>query len=350
MNLNRQQRRALVVILAAVIIVVFLQTQKKPAEVAPPPVASATPSVAAPVETINACFARKRIDKGTRFDETKVVDLLELRKNVPKDSIPAGVASSLNQLKDKIAVDDVEKGEPILLGRFLSADQMGRVSDHIPANRRAITLRIDRVRGVAGFLNQGDFVDVIGSFTVEGRNLTKYIMPKVQILAVNTVFQSGSGQPGEGDPNASPSPSSAPAPAPAPNASPSPGGPDRSKITGQDITLITFEVSPSDAERLIVASEHARLYLVLRNPSDPDLPKVDPVDAVDVYVERPKKPPVPKYDIEIMAGNAKKLVPVRLTSVEAAEATTDHKIYFEQKEETIRQIKEEDFSSVQQGR
>ena len=39
----------------------------------------------------------------------------------------------------------------------------------------------------------------------------------------------------------------------------------------QDITLVTFEVAPSEAERLIVASEHARLYLVLRNPNDPDL-------------------------------------------------------------------------------
>ena len=348
MNLNRQQRRALVAILAIVIVVVFLQSQKKPAE-APAPVVSATPSVAAPVETVNACFARKRIEKGTRFDDTKVVDLVELRKNVPKDAIPAGVASSLSQLKDKIAVDDVEKGEPMILGRFLSPDQTSRVSDHIPANKRAITLRIDRVRGVAGFLNQGDFVDVIGSFTVEGHNLTKYILPKVKILAVNTVYMAGSGDPNSPDAGASPAASPAPAAAPAPAASPSPGANpvDRSRIQGQDITLITFEVSPSDAERLIVASEHARLYLVLRNPSDPDSPRVDSVDAVDVYVERPKKPPVPKYDVELVEGNAKKLVPVRLTSVEASEASTDHKIYYEaQEKQAIRTIQEEDFGAV----
>lgn len=361
MNLNRQQRRALVLILAAVIIIVFMQSQKKPAELPPEaPVASvsAAPSVAAPVETVNACFARKRIEKGTRFDDLKIADLVELRKNVPKDAIPGGVASSLQWLKTRIAVDDVEKGEPIVMSRFLDPAQMGRVSDHIPDGRRAITLRIDRVRGVAGFLNQGDFVDVIGSFTVEGRNLTKYVMPKVKILAVNTIFQAAGGLPTDpndpntpsGSPAPAASPSAAPAPAPAapgPIASPSPGGPpnERGRIQGQDITLVTFEVTPSDAERLIVASEHARLYLILRNPNDPETPKVDAVDAVDVYVERPKKAPVPKYDVDVLRGIDRKAVPVRLESVAGMESTTDRRIYYEQKEEAIRQIKEEDFSA-----
>ena len=350
MNLNRQQRRALVLILSAVIIIVFLQSRQKPVEAPPPPVASAAPSVAAPVETVNACFARKRIEKGTRFDDLKIADLVELRKNVPKDMIPADVSNSLQWLKTRIAVDDVEKGEPIIRSRFLDPAQMGRVSDHIPDGRRAITLRIDRVRGVAGFLNQGDFVDVIGSFTVEGRNLTKYVLPKVKILAVNTIFQSAGGAPTDPEnPSASPAPGS-PAPSPAPGApvpAASPGGPpgERGKIQGQDITLITFEVAPSEAERLIVASEHARLYLILRNPNDPDIPKVDAVDAVDVYVERPKKPPVPKYDIDVLRGVERRPVPVRLESVAGMENSTDHKIYYEQKEEAIRQIKEEDFSA-----
>lgn len=347
MNLNRQQRRALVLILSAVILIVFIQSRNKPPE--PPPVASATPtaSVAPPVETVNACFARKRIEKGTRFDTAKIVDQIELRKNIPKDLVPAGVVANLRQLEGRIAVDEVEKGEPIVLSRFLDPAQMGRMSDHIPDGKRAITLRIDRVRGVAGFLNQGDTVDIIGSFTVEGRNLTKYVLPLVKIMAVNTVFQAGAGPAGEE--GASPSPGASPKAGtpPAAPASPSPGGDpaQRGRIQGQDITLVTFEVTPSEAERLIVASEHARLYLILRNPNDPGLPDVKPVDAVDVYVERPKKPAVPKYDIDVLRGPDRRAVPVRLNSTDSTESTTDRRIYYDQKEEQIRTIKEEDFSA-----
>lgn len=349
MNLNRQQRRVLVLVLSAVIIIVYVQTQKRGPD--PVPVAATpTPSVAAPIETVNACFARKRIEKGTNFDDLNIPDLIVLEKNVPKDKIPGGVASDLRQVYKRVATEDVEKGEPIILSRFLDPRETGRVSDHIPKESRAITLRIDKIHGVAGFLKQGDFVDIIGSFTVEGRNLTKYVLPKVKILAVNTEFQAGGGGPGDQvEPGASPAPGGSPAPAgasPAPTAAPSPSGPpgERGRILGQDITLVTFQVTPTEAERLVVASEHARLYLVLRNPNDPGTPPIAPVDAVDVYVERPKKPAVPKYDIDVLRGAVRNAIPVRLAPADSTESTTDRRIYFDPKEETIRQIKEEDFS------
>jgi Flp pilus assembly protein CpaB len=353
MNLNRQQRRLLVVGLCVIIIVVFLQSQKKPEQAAPEPVASATPTPAAVVESVTALYARKNIEKGTRFDSpSKIDEFVEQKKNIPKDQLPVGrVASALREMRNRIAMEDIARGEPIVLTRFAFADELGKLSDHIPENKRAITLRIDKVRGVAGFVQQGDYVDIIGSFTVDGRNLTKYVLPRVKILAVNTTFQAGSQSSDQPDPNASPAPGGSPQPPPpqgAPPTPPSPGGPpgERGKITGQDVTLITFEVSPAEAERLIVASEHARLYLVLRNPADPGNPKVDPVDAVDVYVERPKKPPVPKYDVVIWRAANRTNTPVRLESKEQAESTTDRKIYYETKEQTIREIQEEDFRST----
>jgi len=341
--MNRQQKRmASVVLFVGVLIALWFQKNQPPPE--PPPSAPPTvASVAPPVEVQNALFAKRKIEKNTKFDETKILDLVELKKDIPKDQLPKeGVVSRFEDLKGRIALEDVQKGEVIISSRFATPGEIGGVSYHIPDGFRAVTLRIDKVKGVGGFIQQGDYVDVLGSFSVEGKALTKSVLQKVKILAVNQVFVATSPG-GEGGPQASPaaSPEAGPSPSPDPNA------PPKDRITGGDVQLVTFEVRPEEAERLVVASENARLYLILRNPNDPDLTPPDPVDAVDVYVERPKKRAVPKYDIDMLKGNARSAVGVRVESVEGHDLSTGLRksVYLDPREPAVRDLSAQDFQT-----
>ncbi|MBI4860122.1 MAG: Flp pilus assembly protein CpaB [Candidatus Riflebacteria bacterium] len=338
--MNKNQRKALLVIVAAA--VVYFMLIRKPPEPPPPPPSPTAASVAPVVETQTVLYARKAIPRQTRFDTVKKVDeFVYEKKGQPKDQVPKGrVAEHPKQLLRLVALEEIARNEPIILDRFARPEEIGGVSYHIPDGKRAVTLRIDKIRGVGGFITQDDVVDIIGSFTVEGRALTKYVLQKVKILAVNQIYTATPTQ-SEGGPSPSP------APAPGPSPAPSPGGPPRDRITGQDVQFVTFELTPSDAEKLIVASENARLYLVLRNPSDTDTPSLDPVDAVDVYTDRQKRPPVPKFDVDILKGSSRAAVGVRVESVALSQMSTgtQKQVYYEPAEPVARDFKKDDFKA-----
>lgn len=336
--MNRQQKKIIqIVVAAAILVVMLIQSRSKPDEpiAAPIPSATATVFVPPPKEVQNAVFARKKIPKDVKFDAPgKLADYLEVRKDVEKQRLPKeGVASSLEDLKGKVSLDSIEKGEVIHLSRFALPEEIGGVSYHILPGTRAVALRFDRIRAVSGFVTQGDLVDIFGSFANQsGQSLTRLVMSKAKILAVNNIFV------------ASQQPSTAASPAPAASPAAGAGGP-RGQVVSQDITMVTFELTPIDAERLILASEQMRLYLVLRSPADPEVTRVDPVDDVDVYSERPKKDPVPKYDVDILKGNGRKAQGVRIESEQGSDLATEVKksTYFQQEEEVIRDFSSKDF-------
>ena len=102
--------------LLAVLLVVVVTRGRAPEP--PPPVQGA--SVAAPVETRNVLFARRQIPRGTAMlSAALVVDHFELRKNVPVASLPAArLATQYQDVLDLIALESIERGEPVVLDRF----------------------------------------------------------------------------------------------------------------------------------------------------------------------------------------------------------------------------------------
>lgn len=112
--------------LIALIAACYLKTRKSAQPPLPDP---AMPSVAAPIETVNAMFARRPIPKGTLFNRPMLVaDLCEQKKNVPLDDLPrARVLSSYNQLEDRIALEDIARGEVLIAARFALPEELGRV-------------------------------------------------------------------------------------------------------------------------------------------------------------------------------------------------------------------------------
>jgi len=343
--LKRNQRAALAAVAVGAILIFFLtRSQPEPAPdpvpVAATPEAKPTP-VEVPIEKIEVLFAKKLIPRYTFLDSSNITDLLVPRKGVPKNILPnVKLARRFKDVKGYIALEDIGRDEPIVMARLARPGEVGGVSFHIQKGMRAVTVRIDKIRGVSGFINQGDRVDILGAFNVGGSPITRYILQNASILAVNSTFR---------NPDAVEAP-------PEPGATPGPAGEQdkgpKDRVIGQGVTLVTFELTPPDSEKLILASSSgARLYLSLRSPGDDEPIKSPAVDDVDLYFSKPKKPPVPKVNIYVYKGPSSKAsvaaVRVDAANLEGASALDSGlNIYLDLQEAPIRDIKESDFSTT----
>jgi Flp pilus assembly protein CpaB len=306
MNLRLTRRQTRLVVLVGAVLGLFYLIVLRPPE-APPtspdpspsatPVAGATPSS----ELRNALFARLAIPRGTRFDSPgKIGRYMVLKEGLQSGFIPNETAHSYPEMKGQIAIESLAAGEPIVLSRFLSINRDGTVSSHVAEGRRALTIRTDTVHGVAGFVRQGDRVDVVGSFTGEGgKSVTRIVLQDVKVLALNAGFRVPTS---ELDVTSEVTPTAADTP---------PG-----RTVGQGLDFVTFEVTPGQAETLTMASDLGRIYLVLRGESDRQIQKVEPVDLTDVMGGRATRPPDRKYDVDVLKAANRKPTGIRVESTE----------------------------------
>ena len=126
------------------------------------------------------------------------------------------------------------KGVPILQ-RQLSAPGMGAgLSTKIPDGMRAISLKSDQVVGVAGFLLPGTHIDVLVTFHTPGstESVTSTVLQDARIMAAGQKTQ------------------------------PDPEG------KANTVDVVTLLVTPSDAEKVVLASTQGTVHFVLRNGSD----------------------------------------------------------------------------------
>jgi pilus assembly protein CpaB len=147
------------------------------------------------------------------------------------------VAGSFTKLEDLIGralLYPMEKGQPIT-EKFLTAIGAGvGLAGRIPDGMRAIALRSDEVMGVAGFLLPGSHLDVLVTYrtdrTPEPATLT--VLQDAEVLAAGHQIQ--------------PDPEGKPA----------------------TVTVVTLLLTPTDAERVVLASTQGTIHFVLRSGSD----------------------------------------------------------------------------------
>src|ERR1700692_296718 len=108
----------------------------------------------------------------------------------PQGSMPAGTFSDLKSLQDGILKTSVQRGEPILNNKLAPIGSLGGLSAVIADGKRAMTVRVNDVVGVAGFALPGNYVDILvnahqdmgkGS---ENKSITKTVLEHVLVLAV----------------------------------------------------------------------------------------------------------------------------------------------------------------------
>jgi pilus assembly protein CpaB len=149
----------------------------------------------------------------------------------PIGSVPEGAFSDPAEVEGKIAKQAFFPGEILLEGRV--AEHLGgsTLSAIIEPNKRAITVRVNDVIGVAGFLLPGNRVDVLATRREGKRANTRTVLEDIKVLAVD---QSAS--------------------------------PEKDKPVV--VRAVTLEMTPEEAETLVKSTEEGTLQLTLRNPLD----------------------------------------------------------------------------------
>src|SRR6202140_3720075 len=155
---------------------------------------------------------------------------------LPQSAVPPGAFSGTTQVLGRGAILPISKGEFILPSKLAALNAGAGLPSMIPPGMRAVSVRVNDVVSVAGFVQPGTRVDVLATGTQGGGNgndrQTTTVLENVAVLAVGKSL----------DRNASPEAQSAP--------------------------VITLLVSPDDAQKLALVSQEGRIQLSLRNPLD----------------------------------------------------------------------------------
>ncbi|QBE63570.1 Flp pilus assembly protein CpaB [Pseudoduganella lutea] len=157
----------------------------------------------------------------------------------PADSLPVGALRDPLQLSGRVLKASVLRGEPLTEAKLAPAGTLGGLSALISEGKRAITVRVNDVVGVAGFALPGNFVDILvstqadASATSEGSAISKIVLERILVLAVAQEV-------------------------------------GRDDTKPRVVNAVTLEVSPEQAEKLDLARSVGSLSLVLRNQVDPN--------------------------------------------------------------------------------
>jgi pilus assembly protein CpaB len=176
------------------------------------------------VATAPVAVAAKDVAPGTSL----TADMVKMA-TWPKELIPPQSASSLSQVQGRVAVMSVAKGEPILNRKLAPVGTAAGLSGILDQNKRALTVRVDDVSGVGGFIFPGNRVDVLADIKMENEHYSKTILQNILVLTVGQISE----QKGDTKPVV--------------------------------VNTVTMELSPEQAEILNLASNEGKIRLTLRN-------------------------------------------------------------------------------------
>jgi pilus assembly protein CpaB len=156
----------------------------------------------------------------------------------PATSMPEGSFTDPKSLDGRVLKTSLLRGEPIMEAKLAPVGTKGGLSAVITEGKRAITVRVNDVIGVAGFALPGNYVDIIVSTQREGsqnsrdQNISKIVLERILVLAVAQEV-------------------------------------GRDDTKPRVVNAVTLEVTPDQAEKLDLARSVGSLSLALRNQVDP---------------------------------------------------------------------------------
>jgi pilus assembly protein CpaB len=209
-------------LVTSVLIFTWLQNEKSRLMAAPLPVAT---------KGVQVLVANADLSWGTKLTP----EMLQLQE-FPPASVPEGHFTDAGNAKDRVLIVDIKRNEMLLESKLAPlGTTSGGVAAVTDVNKRAMSVKVDDVIGVAGFIKPGDRVDVM--VTVEPmpgkpeHAVSKTILENVKVLAAGTQMERK--------------------------------GKDEEP---KQVQVITVEVDAEEAEKLALASTQGRLRLALRNP------------------------------------------------------------------------------------
>lgn len=229
------------------------------------------------VEGSRVVIAAQDIDVGTRLTP----DLLQ-SADWPRASVPPGSFQEAKMLDSRVAKVNLVRGEPLLESKLAPVGAMGGLSGVIADGKRAITVKVNEVVGLAGLALPGNKVDILVNTKDESdKPISKIVLEQILVLAVGQDL-------------------------------------GRDETKPKSVSAVTLEVTPEEAEKLDLARSVGSLSLVLRNQVDKsagttagvrasDLLKLNPQTAAAPVIApamRRKAVP-PEETVEIIRGTDK---------------------------------------------
>jgi pilus assembly protein CpaB len=224
------------------------------------------------VETDTVMAAAMDIPYGTKI-EARHVKVLTL----PKGTAPENAIREAAQVEGMVATVDVLRGEILMKDRFAEHGAGSTLAALIEKGMRAVTVRVDDVIGVAGFLLPGNRVDVLAS-RIDSRSrraITETILKNLKVLAVDQTAQTEQNDP-------------------------------------VVVRAVTLEMTPEDSEKLVKAKAEGTIQLALRNPLAED-------EAVAAEPEPEPKPVVRRAPVR-RAAPAPTVTVIRGTTVDTTKS------------------------------
>ncbi|HEY3885228.1 MAG TPA: Flp pilus assembly protein CpaB [Vicinamibacterales bacterium] len=213
---------------------------------------------AQPVKTVNAptqpvVVAASDLALGA---ELKRDDLTII--NFPKGHAPEGAFSSADDLVGRGVIASMVKNEVVLPSKLSSKEAGAGLPPVIPDGMRAVSVSVNEVIGVAGYVLPGTHVDVLVTESPTDQHAdttSKVILSNVQVVTAGTRMEQ-----------------------------------DQDKGKPMQVTVVTLLVYPDQAERLALASSEGKIQLALRNPMDkgaPETPGIKPATLLGQVRQSP---------------------------------------------------------------
>ncbi len=206
---------------------------------------------------------------------------------IPNGSLPEGVFRKMEDVVGRVAITPIGVRETITNMKLAPAGTGGGLSAVIPEGYRAMTVKVDDVVGVSGFIMPGSFVDIVAIIVPVSQAgatngpISKIVLQNIKVLASGAKIDSPENQ-----------------------------------RQPSEVKAVTLQVTPEQAEKLVLAANEGKLQLVMRNYTDQEDTQTKGANkstllSGDSYVPQPP-PPSEKND------EPKPVVrrpPVRRTSV-----------------------------------
>ena len=238
------------------------------------------PAHAASLPTRPVVVAAADLDVGATItrDDMKIVEW-------PTNAVPANAFGDPAELMGRGIVMPMIQNEPFLPMKLASKDVGAGLPPVITPGMRAVSVKVNEVIGVAGYVLPGTRVDVVATISptqLPQDSTSKVILTNVQVLAAGTKIER-----------------------------------DTEKNKPIAVTVVTLLVDPGDAERLTLAATEGKIQLALRNPLDKEAPKTvgvrpavlvgtaaPPRVVTRVVAGKPAPPPPPADPtVEIIRGD-----------------------------------------------
>jgi pilus assembly protein CpaB len=176
----------------------------------------------------------------------------------PAGKTPEGTFANPQEVIGRGLIVPIVKNEPILKAKLASKEAGSGLPPVIPEGMRAVSVRVNEVVGVAGYVLPGNRVDVVATASPTDQHsdtTSKVVLSNVQVLTAGTRIEQGQ---------------------------------DQSKPV--QVTVVTLLVYPDQAERLALASTEGKIQLALRNPLDQGAPPTPGIKTAGLLGSGAAKP------------------------------------------------------------